>query len=150
MLFTQPESCTRHRCRGIQHLPLHKHLIGGILLPSCSSFLVLCGVLPSPIASAPGSPAPQADLNLPWTRPVSPWKEAPGTPYNPTPAGAPCSLGAAFGLVLGDMLSCWLQHGLQQYFCAPLVSPVMEMLCSRPAAPLTSGSLLFSGTAEQM
>lgn len=130
MLFTQPESCTHHCCRGLQHLPLHRHLLGGILVPSCSSSLVLCGVLASPIDSVPGSSVSELCTS---TSPVSLWEEASGIPYNPTPAGPPCSLGTASGLVLSGMLPYWLQHSLQQLFWGPLMSPVMGML--KPAAP---------------
>lgn len=43
--------------------------------------------------------------------------------------GPPCSPGAASRLVLRGMLSWWLQHSLQQFFCAPLVLSVMGVLC---------------------
>lgn len=91
---------------------------------------------PSPIASAPGSPAPQPDLDLSWVRPVSPrpWGEAPGTPYNPTPGG-PLLPSSSWSSVWAGakehttMLAPAVPHCLRQHFCAPFMSPAMLLLC---------------------
>lgn len=113
-------------------LQRHKHLLRGILLPSCSSFLVLCGLLPFPIASAPVSFLPEPCTSArPQPPQYHPGKRHLALHITLYLQGPPCSLGAASGLVLRGMLSCLLQHSLQQLFGVPCNGSVVL----KPAAP---------------